>query len=57
MTDNELDSVIIALTEIQADASEWSKDYTYDRRTNEYRHKDDTGAGREKVKTWFNLQS
>ncbi len=36
--------------------SAWSKDYTYDRRTNEYRHKDDTGAGREKVKTWFNLQ-
>jgi selenocysteine lyase/cysteine desulfurase len=57
MTDNELDSVIIALREIQADASRWSKDYTYDRRTNEYRHKDDTGAGREKVKTWFNLQS
>ncbi len=57
MTDNELDSVIIALKEIQADASGWSKDYTYDRRTNEYRHKDDTGAGREKVKTWFNLQS
>jgi selenocysteine lyase/cysteine desulfurase len=57
MTDNELDSVIIALTEIQADASGWSKDYNYDRRTNEYRHKDDTGSGREKVKTWFNLQS
>ena len=57
MTDNELDSVIIALKEIQADASGWSKDYSYDRRTNEYRHKDDTGAGREKVKTWFNLQS
>jgi selenocysteine lyase/cysteine desulfurase len=57
MTDNELDSVITALREIQADASGWSKDYTYDRRTNEFRHKDDKGAGREKVKTWFNLQS
>ncbi len=56
MTDNELDTVIIALREIQADASGWSKDYTYDRRTNEYRHKDDKGAGREKVKSWFNLQ-
>jgi selenocysteine lyase/cysteine desulfurase len=57
MTDNELDTVITALKEIQADASGWSKDYTYDRRTNEYRHRDDKGAGREKVKTWFNLQS
>lgn len=57
MTDNELNSVITALREIQADASGWSKDYTYDRRTNEYRHRDDKGAGSEKVKTWFNLQS
>jgi len=57
MTDNELDSVILALREIQADASGWSKDYSYDRRTNEYRYKDDKGVGREKVKTWFNLQS
>jgi len=57
MTDDELDTVITALKEIQADASVWSKDYTYDRRTNEYRHRDDKGAGREKVKTWFNLQS
>ena len=57
MTDNELESVITALREIQADASVWSEDYTYDKRTNEYRHKDDRGDGREKVKRWFNLQS
>ena len=57
MTDNELDTVITSLGEIRAEASGWSSDYTYDRRTNEYRHRDDKGAGREKVKTWFNLQS
>jgi hypothetical protein len=57
MTDSELDTVINALREIQAHASAWSRDYTYDRRTNEYRHRDDSGAGREKVKRWFNLQS
>jgi selenocysteine lyase/cysteine desulfurase len=57
MTGDELELVITALKEIRAHATEWGADYHYDRRTNEFRHKDDTGEGREKVQSWFNLQS
>ena len=56
MTGDELETVIRALREIRENASEWSADYTYNRRTNEFRHKNDHGEGREKVKSWFNLQ-
>jgi selenocysteine lyase/cysteine desulfurase len=57
MTDDELETVIIALKEIRANAPKWSSDYTYNRRTNEFRHKDDSGAGKKLVESWFNLQS
>ncbi|MDZ7636007.1 MAG: hypothetical protein U5L72_16860 [Bacteroidales bacterium] len=57
MTGEELETVIRALREIKENASEWSADYSYNRRTNEFRHKDDAGEGLEKVKSWFNLQS
>jgi selenocysteine lyase/cysteine desulfurase len=57
MTDDELDMVITALKEIKANASKWSADYTYSRRTNEFRHKNDNGSGRKLVELWFNLQS
>ncbi len=56
MTGEELETVIRALGEIRANASEWSADYSYNRRTNEFRHKDDAGEGMERVKSWFNLQ-
>jgi selenocysteine lyase/cysteine desulfurase len=57
MTGDELKTVIRALKEITEHASEWSADYTYNRRTNEFRHINDNGEGRERVKSWFNLQS
>lgn len=56
MTDRELDLVITALNEIRADASKWSSDYTYNRRTNEFRHRSDNDAGKRLVESWFNLQ-
>jgi selenocysteine lyase/cysteine desulfurase len=56
MTDAELETVIAALQEIRDNASEWSTDYIYNRRTNEFIHRDETGEGREKVCSWFNLQ-
>lgn len=56
MTDDELDLVITALKEIQANASKWSADYLYNRRTNEFRHKNENDAGRKAVESWFNLQ-
>ncbi|MCK7539105.1 MAG: aminotransferase class V-fold PLP-dependent enzyme [Marinilabiliales bacterium] len=57
MTGDELETVIGALGEIKENAPEWSADYSYNRRTNEFRHKDDAGEGMERVKSWFNLQS
>lgn len=57
MTDEELDTVIQALREIRENGSLWGEDYIYNRRTNEFRHKEDTGRGKETVRSWFNLQS
>lgn len=57
MTDSELDTVISALNEIANHGQEWSSDYNYDRRTNEFTHRDDRGAGAERVRSWFNLQT
>ena len=57
MTDDELETVITALREIRNHATEWSADYTYNRRTNEFTHRDERGAGMEKVRSWFNLQT
>jgi selenocysteine lyase/cysteine desulfurase len=56
MTGAELETVIVALREITTNAAEWSTDYIYNRRTNEFTHRDETVAGREKVRSWFNLQ-
>jgi len=56
MTGDELETVIGALREIRDNASEWSADYIYNRRTNEFTHRHETVAGREKVLSWFNLQ-
>jgi len=55
MTDEELETVIIALQEIREHASEWSAPYIYNRRSNEFTHRDDTGAGKQRVLEWFNL--
>lgn len=57
MTDDEIGTVIAALREIRDHATEWSADYIYNRRTNEFTHKDDTGDGMERVRSWFNLQT
>jgi selenocysteine lyase/cysteine desulfurase len=57
MTDEELETLIRALREIREHGSEWSAAYNYNRRTNEFTHKDDTGASKERVRNWFNLQS
>ena len=57
MTDAELEMVIAALAEIRDNAAEWSKDYIYSRRTNEFTHRDQTGTGMERVSPWFNLQT
>jgi selenocysteine lyase/cysteine desulfurase len=55
MTDEELETVIRALGEIRDHAPEWSAEYTYNRRTNEFTHMNDTGEGRERVLSWFSF--
>lgn len=57
MTDDELERVIAALGEIREHGSEWAADYTYNRRTNEFRHKDDRGEGVAAVQSWFTFNS
>jgi hypothetical protein len=57
MTDEELDTVIAALGEIRDHASEWGNEYVYNRRTNEFTHRDDAGEGRDRVLSWFNLKN
>ena len=57
MTGEELEWVIAALGEIRENGEEWGRDYRYNRRTNEFRHRDDNGAGRETVRSWFKLNN
>ncbi len=57
MTDEEIETVIRALREIIEHAAEWSSDYTYNRKTNEFSHKNESGEGREIVRSWFNIHS
>ena len=54
-TDRELEFILNALREIEKNAGEWEKDYTYDAHTNEFRHKNDRGELRGTVGGWFRL--
>jgi selenocysteine lyase/cysteine desulfurase len=54
-TDEEIDYIMNALCEIEKNAGEWQKDYTYDAHTNEFRHKNDRGELRGTVGGWFKL--
>jgi len=54
-TDEELDYILTALRDIQANAACWEQDYTYDPKTNEFLHRD-TGADMNRtVERWFSI--
>jgi selenocysteine lyase/cysteine desulfurase len=55
MTDEELYTVINGLHEIVANKDEWSKDYIYNKHTNEFRHKDEPEDKTVLVEDWFKL--
>jgi len=55
MTNDELFKVLDAIKEIEANQEEWSKDYNYNRRTNEFFHKDDPEDKIDNVRAWFKL--
>ncbi len=55
MTDEEAKHIIHALVEIQKHHKEWTLDYLYQRKKNEYIHKDACKDNTYKVKDWFKL--
>jgi selenocysteine lyase/cysteine desulfurase len=54
-TDEEVDLILSALHDIQRNASEWSRDYTYDPHTNEFRHKTGDIQQQRTVDKWFEM--
>jgi len=52
-TDKEVKYFIFAIEEIVKNAAIWSKDYNYDKRVNEYYHKEDEGLRKKMVGDWF----
>jgi len=46
---------INALKEIIENNKEWKKDYIYDKKVNEFYHKEDKGVKKKKIENWFTL--
>ncbi len=55
MTDSELDFVLKAIEEVTKNAHEWSIDYIYSPKTNEYTHKDYNESNWNYLSGWFEL--
>jgi hypothetical protein len=53
MTDEELDITLNGIKQIVDNASEWGKDYNYDKTKNEFFHLSHNGKELEKIKSWF----
>ena len=55
MNNEELFFILNAIREIQENYEDWSKDYEYNRRTNEFHHKDEPEDKTGMIKSWFTL--
>ena len=55
MTNAELKFVVDAINEIQKNYKKWEKDYIYNLKTNEFRHKSQTQDEEYKVKNWLKI--
>lgn len=55
MTDDELLTITDAIRQIQENHVEWSKDYIYNLKTNEFRHKDEPEDKTEYIRDWFKI--
>lgn len=55
MTDEELEFIMNAIREIEANHQEWGKDYNYIRKKNEFYHREEPSDKMEVVKSWFTL--
>lgn len=55
MTDEELDYIIDAVSQVAENHKEWGKDYVYSTKTNEFSHKTFNPKIKEQVTEWYNL--
>jgi selenocysteine lyase/cysteine desulfurase len=55
MTDNELLFITEAIKQVAENALDWSKDYLYDRHTNEFHHKNNKEQNLSVLSKWFEL--
>lgn len=55
MTDQELDTAIYGIQQLAENLDEWSKDYIYNCKSNEFKHKLETIDKCEIIKPWFKL--
>ncbi|MDP2235451.1 MAG: aminotransferase class V-fold PLP-dependent enzyme [Bacteroidales bacterium] len=55
MTDDELDTLILAIGQVKKNHLEWQNDYEYNKFTNEFRHINEPVDKTVVVKPWFNL--
>jgi hypothetical protein len=55
MQNDELFYIVKAIRMIAEDGQEWSKDYCYDRRTNEFHHKSMMDNDQPVFARWFEL--
>jgi hypothetical protein len=55
MTDSELKTTTTALAGIQKNIREWEKDYVYNPRTNEFRHRSEPEDKTDLILPWFDF--
>jgi selenocysteine lyase/cysteine desulfurase len=56
MKDEELDTIVVALTEIAKHHQAWSREYIYNKKTNEFRHNSEPEDNSALVKDWFTFE-
>ena len=56
-SDDEIDYILKAIREISENVNQWQKDYIYNKKTNEFVHKDETNKSGAVVKAWFDLDN
>ncbi|MBF8249329.1 MAG: Selenocysteine lyase [Bacteroidetes bacterium] len=54
-TDDEVEYILDSLKQIQMNAKNWERDYTYDPHLNEFRNRNDNGLVETTVNGWFKL--
>jgi selenocysteine lyase/cysteine desulfurase len=55
MTEEELSYIVESIKQISENATGWVSDYNYDKKTNEFYHKDHPEQNGEAFRTWFEL--